>query len=165
MSFSYSCAQSSSSIKRLRFVYNYAHRILHCIPRSVIVGQGRRGAGAWQGHCPCLSKIGATETEVPFRNSIIGNFVVYQGRLETIFAAIRAPRKFTMAFYNICYHFWGQHCYWIETSVLVTSFCFYKFPLPSSLWLNPCPIAAPASLVFSHSKPTTVFRQYIWCLD
>ena len=30
-------------------------------------------------------------------------------------AAILAPRKFRMIFYNFCHYFWGQHCWWTET--------------------------------------------------
>jgi len=39
-------------------------------------------------------------------------------------ADIRAPRKFTMVFYNLCYYFWGQYYCWRETNMLVTIFLF-----------------------------------------
>jgi len=35
------------------------------------------------GYCPCSFKSGATGAEVPFRNRIIANFMVYQDQLET----------------------------------------------------------------------------------
>jgi len=34
-----------------------------------------------------------------------------------------------MIFYNFCYHFWDQHCWWTETDTIDSDFC--KFPLPS----------------------------------
>jgi len=38
---------------------------------------------AWREHCAlCPFKRGATGAEVPFHNSIIGNFMVYHDRLE-----------------------------------------------------------------------------------
>jgi len=38
---------------------------------------------AWRGHCSlCPFKTGATGTEVLFHNSIIGNLMSYQDRLE-----------------------------------------------------------------------------------
>jgi len=37
----------------------------------------------WRGHCPSAFQKRATETEVRFHKGIIGNFMVYQDRLET----------------------------------------------------------------------------------
>jgi len=38
---------------------------------------------AWRGHfLLCSFKTGTTGTEVPFHNSITGNIIVYQDRLE-----------------------------------------------------------------------------------
>jgi len=47
---------------------------------------------AWRGHCLCLLKRRATGWKVPFHNSIIGNFLVYQDKLETnLFQLFRNP--------------------------------------------------------------------------
>ena len=47
-----------------------------------------------------------------------------------VIAAFRAPRKFRMIFYNFCYYFWGQHCWWTKTNINGNDFfVFYKFPL------------------------------------
>ena len=52
-----------------------------------------------------------------------------------------------MVFYHFCYYFWGQHCCWTETSILITiCLFFYKFPLPSTLLLPPFPTVIPGSL-------------------
>ena len=53
-------------------------------------------------------------------------------------AAIPAPRKFRMIFYNFCYYFWGQHCWWTETNIIGNDF-FYMFALPSTVLLLPLP--------------------------
>jgi len=38
---------------------------------------------AWRGHCPlCSVNSDATRGEVLFHNSVIGNFMTYQNRLE-----------------------------------------------------------------------------------
>jgi len=48
--------------------------------------------------------------EVPFDNSITGNFTIYQDRLQIIYCtAIRAHRSFRMVFYNFSYYFLGKH--------------------------------------------------------
>jgi len=45
--------------------------------------QGHRRMEAWREHCRlCPFKRGATGAEVPCHNSVIGNFMVYQDRLE-----------------------------------------------------------------------------------
>jgi len=49
---------------------------------------------AWWGHCPlCPFKRGAIVVEVSFHNSIIGNFMVYQDRLETNLYSYLGIRK------------------------------------------------------------------------
>ena len=43
-----------------------------------------------------------------------------------------------MVFYNFCYHFWDQHLFWTETSIINKDvFVFWKFPLFSTLLLPP----------------------------
>jgi len=37
--------------------------------------------------------------------------------LKQFIAAIRAPIKFRMIFYNFCYYFWGRRCCCAKTSV------------------------------------------------
>jgi len=98
----------------------------------------------WECACtPCTP----ISNNTAFDSSIIGNFVVYQDRLGTVIAAFRAPRKFRMIFYNFCYYFWVQHCWWTETNIIGKGFfVFYKFPLPSTVLLLSLPYPAPASL-------------------
>jgi len=46
-----------------------------------------------------------TSNTTAFHNSIIGNFVVYQDRLETnLLQLFGHPKKFRMIFYNLCYY-------------------------------------------------------------
>ena len=40
-----------------------------------------------------------------------------------------------MVLYNLCYYFWGQHCWWTGTNIFDNDFfVFYKFQLPSTHW-------------------------------
>jgi len=43
-----------------------------------------------------------------------------------------------MIFYNFCYYFWSQHCWWTETNTIDNDFfvCF-KFPFLSTASLLP----------------------------
>jgi len=51
------------------------------------------------GHCPpALSKGGGTGAEVPFHNNVIGNFVVYQYRVETNLLQLFAHRETSEGF-------------------------------------------------------------------
>jgi len=43
---------------------------------------GTPESGETTGYCPCPFKRGATGEKVPFHNRTIGNFMVYQERLE-----------------------------------------------------------------------------------
>jgi len=73
---------------------------------------------AWERrHCPLPFKRGATEAEVPFHNSI-GNFMVYQDRLETNLLQLFTHPENSEWFYII--------------SVVI-----YDFPLPITLLLRP----------------------------
>jgi len=63
--------------------------VTHCSPQRVKrvrvekYVQGRWRMEAWWEDCPlCPFKRGATGAEVPFHNSVIRNFIVYQDRLE-----------------------------------------------------------------------------------
>jgi len=59
-----------------------------------------------EGIPPLVSQKGVLEPVVPFYNSVIRNFMVYQERFVTkLYAAIRALRKFRMVFYNFSYSF------------------------------------------------------------
>ena len=75
-------------------------------------------------------------------------------------ADIRAPTKFKMVFYNLCYYFWGQRCFWTETNILLTIFLyFYKFPLPATLLLPPTPalpLLRRSWSLASHLPPETL---------
>ena len=81
-----------------------------------------------RGHCFSSFHKKLTRAEVPFHESIIGTFMVYQDRLEThsIFAAVRTLRNFRRVFYNFCYYFWSSHCRWTETSSIDNDFLFFK---------------------------------------
>ena len=97
---------------------------------------------AWWGHCSlCPFKRGAAVVEVSYHNNIIGNFMVYQDRLET----------------NLCSYFeHPENSEWVsiitviifavkivneqkQTYSVTIFFCFFKFPLPSTLLLLPLP--------------------------
>jgi len=67
--------------------------------------------------------------------------------LKQITAAVHAPTTFRMVFYTLCYYFWGQHCCWTETNILVKNVLvfislhfpqyFYWLPALPLLWLLP----------------------------
>jgi len=82
-----------------------------------------------------------TSSNTAFHNCIIGNFMVYtRSTWNKFIAAIRASRKFRMIFYNFCYYFWDQHCWWTEKNISGNDFfIFYKFPLLSTVLLLPLP--------------------------
>ena len=89
-------------------------------------------------HCPLPFHKGATGALVPFHNSIMGHFIVYKTTWNKFIAAIRAPRKFRMVFYNFCYYFWGHNCCWTEISIIGNDFfALCWFPLRSTLLLHP----------------------------
>jgi len=93
-------------------------------------------------HCACTP----TSNITAFHNSITGNFVVYQDRLQTYLLHLFEHPESSEWFSIICY-FWDQHCWQTETNVIGNDvFVFYKFLLPSTVLLLPCPTAAPASL-------------------
>jgi len=89
-----------------------------------------------------------TSNTTAFHKSIIGNFVVYQDRLEhMVIAAFRASRKLRLIYYNFCYYFWGPHRWWIETNIIGNEFfVFYKFPLPQTVLLLLLPSGETSTL-------------------
>jgi len=40
-----------------------------------------------------------------FDNSVIGNFMVYQGRIEQIYCSYSSTQKLQKVFYDFCYYF------------------------------------------------------------
>jgi len=51
--------------------------------RVICTKTPRENGGIWQEHCPiCPLKKGAMGAEVPFYDTIIGKFMVYQDQLE-----------------------------------------------------------------------------------
>jgi len=62
---------------------------------------------AWREHCPlCSFKRGATGADVPFHNSIIGNFIVYEDRLEiNLLQLFPHPENSESFSINLCYYF------------------------------------------------------------
>jgi len=56
-------------------------------------------------------------------------------------------KKFRIIFYNICYSFWGQHCWWTDTNIICYDFLFFmSFHCSKLFYCSPCSAAAPASL-------------------
>ena len=109
-----------------------------------------RDAGEWKhggGIVPsALSKGEQRGRRCLSHNGIMGNVMVYQDRLESNFiAAIRETRKFRIMFYNFCYYFWDQHCWWTETNIICNDF-FVSFRCAQLFYCSPCPTAAPACL-------------------
>jgi len=93
-----------------------------------------------RGHCPFPFIRGTTGAEMPFHRSVIGNFMVYQDRLETFIAAIRTARNLRVVFYNLSVIIFevnivAEH----KQALLITIFCFLKFSLRSSLFTAPLP--------------------------
>jgi len=103
-----------------------------------------RDAGEWghgRGISPCPFKRGPTGVEMSFHNSITGNVMVDQDRLETnllqLFTHPESSGWFSIISVIISL---GQHCWWTETNVFGNDFLvFYKFPLPSTLFTDPMP--------------------------
>jgi len=73
--------------------------------------------------------------------------MVYKDRLEAdlMHSATHTPKNFRIVFYNFCYYFWGQHCCWIETSIIGND--FFVFWIFHCLQLFYCP---PALSLFRH---------------
>jgi len=69
-----------------------------------------------------------TSNTTTFHISIIGNFMVYQDRLETnllqLFGNLENSEKI---FYKFCYYFWGQHCWWTEANIYGKEQAFWAF--------------------------------------
>jgi len=58
------------------------------------------------GALPSVLSKGSNRGGGAFHNSIIGEFMVYQDRLErNLLQLFGHPRKFRMIFYNFCYYF------------------------------------------------------------
>jgi len=51
-----------------------------------------------------------------------------------------------MVFYNLSYYFWGQCCFWTETTLFCNNFCFFIL-LHCPQLFPPCPTTAPAICV------------------
>jgi len=105
------------------------------------------------GVLPCLFEKGATGAEVPFHSRITENCMVFQDQLETnllqLFAHPQNSEWFSTIFAII---FEAKNFCCSKQVQLVTIFVFYKFPLPSTLFLPPCPSAVPASLFTRNTK-------------
>jgi len=106
-----------------------------------------RDDGGGLGSCPCPFKKGQRGRKRLFKTTpqVISWFT--KSIRNKFIAAISAPRKFRMVFYNFCYYFRGQPCLWTETNLVSNDFLFFnKFPLPSMFLLPSCPTAAPSSV-------------------
>ena len=51
-----------------------------------------------------------------------------------------------MVFYNLSYYFWGQCCFWTETTLFCNNVCFFIL-LHCPQLFPPCPTTAPAICV------------------
>ena len=77
-------------------------------------------SSAWRNHCPPDILKGGNGAEVPFHNS---NFIGIKIDLEQIYCCYSRTQKIhRKVFYNLCYCFCGQHCCWIETSIISNEF-------------------------------------------
>jgi len=86
---------------------------------------------------PCSFKREATGAELTFHHSIIGNFMV-KDLVETNLLQLFTHPQHSEWFSSLCYYFWGQHCCWTETNILVKNYLvFYKFAFPAILLLTP----------------------------
>jgi len=95
---------------------------------------------------------GGNGVEVPFHKRIIGNVMFIKIDLKQIHNV----------FCNCCYYFWDQHCCCTETSIIGNDFfCFYKFPLPSTVLLSPCPTTVPASLTAINLVSLVAFQSVL----
>ena len=80
----------------------------------------------WRGYCPSALSKGSNRGGGAFSYQYHWKFHgLSRSTWNKFIAAIRAPTKFRMIFYNFCYYFWGQYCWWTETK--------YKFPLLSTV--------------------------------
>jgi len=101
--------------------------------------QGHRRMEAWLEHCRlCPFKRGASGAEVPFHNSVIGNFMVYQDRLE-----INSLQLFghpdRMIFYISISIFEVNIVIEQKQTWLVTIFLFFtSFHCPQHFYNYPC---------------------------
>ena len=114
-------------------MWNKCHTYPYCVVISTFFGlndQGRQKVMACRGHCPtCSFKPGASGVEASFHNSITGNFIVYQHRIEANSLQLFAH---------------SENLEWRSTLLLNRNkhicndfFVFYKFPLSSNLLLLP----------------------------
>jgi len=79
-----------------------------------------------RGHCfLCSFKKEATGPEVTFHNSVIGNFMVNKIYLKQIYCSYSRSHNIQNVFLHCCCYFWGQHCCWTETNILVKNFLFF----------------------------------------
>jgi len=111
--------------------------------------QRRQRAGEWLVQCPpFLSNGGTTRAVVPFYNSIICNFIVYQERFETNLLQLFAHPEKSQRFSTIL-------CLCLRTTLFLNRnkhnwyrlFAFCTFKLSSCP--PPCLTAAPASLAYT----------------
>jgi len=99
------------------------------------------------GVLPCSFIRGTIMTATFFNNS---KSWLKRSTWNQFIAAIRAPTKFRMGFYNFYYYFWGQHCSWTDKSIIGNEvFYFYGFHCPP---LFQCP-------------PALLLLQYPWIYD
>jgi len=104
----------------------------YCVFQLLSETRGERG------HCfPVLSKGSQRGRSYLFNTVSWGISWLTRSTWNKFIAAIHAPTTFRMVFYALCYHFWGQHCCWTETSHWWRIFCFCKFAFFSILLLTP----------------------------
>jgi len=106
--------------------------------------QGHRRMEAWLEHCRlCPFKRGATGAEVPFHNSVIGKFMVYQDRLEiNLLQLFGHPDR--IIFYISISIFEVNIVVEQKHTWLVTIFCFLQVSIALNSFTT-LPAATPAA--------------------
>jgi len=147
---------SPTKIMKTSFCYNLQKKVFMCFYANLgrhFVKLNNVGGyfcpdfqGFWvwfsanQNYCGCAwNPCIPTSNTTAFLKSSIGNFMVYQDRLETnLLQLFRHSENSEWFFIISVIIFWGQHCCWIETNVIGNDF-FISFHCPQLLYCSPFP--------------------------
>jgi len=78
-------------------------------------------------------------------------------------AAIHVPTTLRMVFYTLCHYFWGQHCCWTETNILVRNVLFFiSLNFHWILLLTPAPTLLRLLHVFYVISPVNWLSPQTW---
>jgi len=109
------------------------------------------------GYCPWPFEKGTTGAEVPFHNRITRNLCFFKIISNKFIAAIRAPIKFRFSIISAII-FEVNIVAAPKQAQLVRIFVFYKFPLPSTLFLHPLPLSHGSSINFQRERPSRALQ-------